>query len=160
MREDLRDRVVHRAALLCVVNHPVGDMEGVRQREAGRRRHEPFRQGAGNRDQLERGARLVRVGHRAVALQIAGSRREPVRVVARLHGHCEDGARARIEHDRAGALRVPLLNGLTQDLFRVCLHAVIEGEEDVPSGNLRFLVLDVDDASTRVLDDGLLTRVS
>jgi hypothetical protein len=54
---------------------------------------------------------------------------------------------------------MPLVDSLAEDLLRVCLNAVIEREEDVPSGDLRALVLDVDDSSARVLDDRLLTRL-
>src|SRR5436305_15101374 len=100
-----------------------------------------------DRDQLEGRARLVRVRDGSVALEVARRRREAVRVVARLHGHREHRARAWVEHDRARALRVPLVHGLAQDLLRARLDAVVEAQEDVAAGRCRPLLLDVDHAA-------------
>ena len=49
---------------------------------------------------------------------------------------------------------------LPKHLFGVGLNAVIEGEEEIASGSLRALLLDVDHAAARVLDDRLPTRAA
>ena len=73
LREDLRDAHRLGAALLGVVDHAVGDVDRVRERELRLRRDEPVRERAGDRHELERRAGLVHVGHGAVARDVAAT---------------------------------------------------------------------------------------
>ena len=93
-------------------------------------------------------------------MQVARRRWVAIGVVSRLDRHREDGPRARIEHDRAGALRVPLAHCRAQHLLGVRLDAVIEREKHVTTRSLGKLVLDVEDVAGRVLDDRLLARMA
>ena len=105
--EDLRDGHRLGAARLGVVDDPVGDVDRVRQRERRVRRDEPLREHAGDGHELERRARLVRVGDGAVPLQrerhagSSGSRRSPAPAPSRAPRRSSGRARPRPRPSRA-----------------------------------------------------------
>ena len=154
--EDLRDGHRLRPTQLCVVDHAVGDLDRVRQRELRLRRDEALGERARDRHDLEDGSRLEDVADGGVALQAL--RRDLVRVVARLHRHREHAAGLRVEHDRGCALRMPLRDGRAQDLLCVRLDRVIERQERSLAVARGHVALDRDRPADRIAHDRLAAR--
>ena len=114
------------------MDHPVGDVNRVRQRERRPRRHLVLRKGAADRHDLEDRARLKDVAHCVVARQVMRERRGVVvRRVARLLRHGEDRARVWVEHDRRRVLGMPLAHRLGEHLLGIRLDVAVECEEHV-----------------------------
>ena len=107
LREDPRDAHRLGAAHLGVVDHAVGDVDRVRKHERRARRDDAIREHAGDRDELERRARLVHVGDGAVSRDgrrrraEAGSRRTRERSPSRARRRCAGRARRPSRPSRA-----------------------------------------------------------
>ena len=119
------------------------------------RRDDPGGEGGGDRHELEGRAGLEDVGDAAVPLERLRDLARVVCVVAGRLRHREDGARSRIEHDRARILGVPRGHGLAQHLFRLGLDGVVERRVHVGSLADRARLDDVDRASERIVHLGL-----
>ena len=137
------------------MDDPVGDADRRRQRERRRRADDLLRQRRGDRDDLERRARLVDVGDDAVAPLRGRGRAELVRVEAGRDRHREHAAGARVEHDRAASLGAPLLDRVAQHRLRVRLDAMVDRQEDVVAGPLRLRRDHVDHTAGRIADGRL-----
>jgi len=105
---------------------------------------------AGDRDDLEDRARLVDVGHRAVALAV--HRRglgvpEEVEVEGRPVGEAEDAAGARLADDDDAALGIITRGGGGEGVLAGLLHEAVDGEDDGAAVDRR----DLADADARDL---------
>ena len=138
----------------------VGDLDRVRQRERRVRRDEALRERAGDRDELERRARLVGVGDGAVALQRPSGRvRRVVRVVARAP------APSRAPRPSSGRARSPSRPSrpsrdtvLRSTCLGLRLDRVVDRREDVGALLLGRRADHVDRLAAAVAHDRLLAR--
>ena len=138
----------------------IGDIDRVREIESRERRDELLAERSRDRDKLEGRARLVRVGDGAVALALRVSLRVVVGVEARGARHCQHLARDRVEHDRGGRLRVPLLHRVAQHRLGLRLDRVVDREDDALALPLRRSALDIEGRAVGRLDHRLAARVA
>ena len=102
------------------------------QRERRLRRDEALGEHAGDGHELERRARLVRVGDGAVALQVAASCSSAL--FASKPGACAIASTSpvsRVEHDRRRGLRAPVRDRLAQHRLGLRLDRVVDRREEV-----------------------------
>ena len=114
-----------------LADEPVGDLDLRREAEHRVGLDEALLQGAGDRDDLEGGARLVDVADGPVLPGGGRCAGHVVGVHARPVGHREHLARARVRHERGRALRLVRLADAAEDLLGLGLDLRVERELDV-----------------------------
>ena len=137
------------------MDDPVGDLDRVREGEARPRVDHPSLERGGERQDLERGARLEGIRDGAVALPVARHVGKPVRVEARNDAHREHAAGLGVEDDRGRRFRVPLRPRGLEYLLDLALERVVDRQVDVAAVHRLLLVDHVERVAERIADDGL-----
>ncbi len=154
--EDVARRAGDPGPRVRLADLAVGDVDRRREAELRVRRDQPVLQRAGDRERLERRARLVGRADGAVLLGVVGRGAGRVGVHARPVGEREDRAVARVHHERGRALRPPLLADLGEHLLGAVLDVGVEREAHALARLGRLDVAHLDRLAERVLDEAPL----
>ena len=152
--DDLRRGQRPVGLVVRLADRPVGDLDLRGQLERLVGRDLAVLQRAGHGERLERRARLVRRLHRAVLAGPGGRLLRGVGVDARPVGHGQQLAVVRVHDDRRRALRgAELLPDVGEDVLRLLLDAVVDGQLERVALAGPALVVELDRVAERVLDE-------
>ena len=139
-------------ARMRVGDRAVGDLEDRREVERRLGRDLAVLERTGDGERLERRARLVGRARRAVRHRVVRRLVEPVGVDARPVREREDRAVVGVHDQRGGALGLPVLADLVEDLLGVVLDVRVERQPDLLAGHGALDLAQLDRVAERVAD--------